>query len=180
VKIQVEFNPARVAGYRLIGYENRLLRAEDFSDDTKDAGDMGAGHTVTALYEVVPLGADTDVTIRGLDSLRYRTPGAQLPSARSNELGFVKLRYKDPQAETSQLIEHVVLDAVQPASVDLRFAAAVAGFAMLLRDSEYCGSWTLADVLAAARSSLGDDPHGYRAEFVRLVEAVVRGELLAQ
>ncbi len=180
VKIQVEFNPSLVGAYRLIGYENRLLRAEDFSDDTKDAGELGAGHTVTALYEVIPVGVDTDVTIRGVDSLRYRSAGDILPWAGSSELGFVKLRYKDPEGEASRLIEHVVVDEAEAASRDFQFAAAVAGFGMLLRDSEYCGSWTLADVLRTARPAVGADPHGYRAEFVRLVETVLQRELLAQ
>jgi Ca-activated chloride channel family protein len=180
VKIQVELNPARVVAYRLIGYENRLLRAEDFADDTKDAGELGAGHTVTALYEVIPVGAETDVTIRGLDSLRYRTPGALRPAAASDEIGVVRLRYKDPDGTESRLLEHVVLDTPDAASRDLQFAAAVAGFGMLLRDSEHSGSWTLADVVAAARAAVGEDEHGYRREFVRLVETVVRAELLAR
>jgi Ca-activated chloride channel family protein len=179
VKIQVEFNPALVVGYRLIGYENRLMRAEDFSDDTKDAGELGAGHTVTALYEVIPVGVDTDVTIRGVDSLRYRMTPELRPQADSDELGFVKLRYKDPAGEVSHLIEHAVVDSAGAASVDLQFAAAVAGFGMLLRGSEYSGSWTVADVLSSARQSVGEDPHGYRTDFVRLVETVLQREMLA-
>jgi Ca-activated chloride channel family protein len=180
VKIQVEFNPSLVAAYRLIGYENRLLRAEDFSDDTKDAGELGAGHTVTALYELIPVGVDTDVAIRGVDSLRYRSTGDILPTGGSHELGFVKLRYKEPESETSRLIEHPVVDEGGAASRDFYFATAVAGFGMLLRDSEYVGPWTLTDVLATARHALGADPHGYRAEFVRLVEMVQQGEMLVQ
>lgn len=178
VKIQVEFNPTLVAGYRLIGYENRLMRAEDFSDDTKDAGELGAGHTVTALYEIIPVGVDSDVAIRGIDSLRYQTPGEVSPGAGSGELAFVKLRYKDPEGESSRLVEHPVFDSSDAASLDLQFAAAVAGFGMLLRGSEYAGSWTVADVLDAARQSVGEDIHGYRADFVRVVEVVQQREML--
>ena len=179
VKIQVEFNPSRVAAYRLIGYENRLLAAEDFNDDTKDAGELGAGHSVTALYEVIPVGVDSPVQIRGLDSLRYQAPTRPV-AADSPELMFVKLRYKRPDAELSRLIAQPLLDSGTEPSADLRFAAAVAGFGMILRDSEHCGAWTLADVLALARQSIGEDSEGYRTEFVRLVEAVNSMELMAQ
>jgi len=178
VKIQVEFNPARVRAYRLIGYENRLLAAEDFNDDTKDAGELGAGHSVTALYEVIPVGVDSPIEIRGVDSLRYQTPATPVASD-SPELVFVKLRYKRPDADESRLITRPLLDTGAAPSADLRFAAAVAGFGMILRGSEYCGDWTLADVLALARESTGADAEGYRAEFVRLVEAVNSMELLA-
>ncbi|NIN70708.1 MAG: DUF3520 domain-containing protein [Gemmatimonadetes bacterium] len=181
VKIQVEFNPSRVAAYRLIGYENRLLANEDFNDDTKDAGEIGAGHSVTALYEVIPVGVDSPFEIRGVDSLRYQTPGATTPTSDSPELMFVKLRYKEPDGEQSRLIEQPVLDSPDEASTDLRFAAAVAGFGMILRESEYCGDdWTLADALELARGAIGEDSQGYRAEFIRLVEAVNSMELLAQ
>jgi Ca-activated chloride channel family protein len=181
VKIQVEFNPTRVAAYRLIGYENRLLADEDFNDDTKDAGELGAGHSVTALYEVIPIGVDSPYEIRGVDSLRYQSPGTTTSRSDSPELMFVKLRYKEPDGDESRLIERPALDAPDEPSVDLRFAAAVAGFGMILRESEYCGDdWTLADVLELARGATGGDSHGYRAEFVRLVEAVNSMELLAQ
>ncbi len=181
VKIQVEFNPSRVAAYRLIGYENRLLANEDFNDDTKDAGELGAGHSVTALYEVIPVGVDSPFEIRGVDSLRYQTPGATTPTSDSPELMFVKLRYKEPDGEHSRLIEQPLLDSPDEASTDLRFAAAVAGFGMILRESEYCGDdWTLADALELARGAIGEDSQGYRAEFIRLVEAVNSMELLAQ
>jgi Ca-activated chloride channel family protein len=180
VKIQVEFNPALVQGYRLIGYENRLLRNEDFEDDTKDAGELGAGHSVTALYEVILAGEESDVPLRGLDSLRYQAPGSRRAVAGSRELLYVKLRYKEPDGDTSRLLEHAVLDGAGDPSVDLRFASAVAGFGMLLRDSEHSGVWTMADVLAEGRRSQGEDLHGYRAEFVRLVETVVQGEMLAR
>jgi Ca-activated chloride channel family protein len=178
VKIQVEFNPARVQAYRLIGYENRLLAAEDFNDDTKDAGELGAGHSVTALYEVIPVGVETEYAIGGVDSLRYQTPVArQLPD--TGELLFVKLRYKAPDGDTSRLLTHPVEDVVRDPSQDLRFASAVAGFGMLLRESEFSGTWTMAHVLNAAREAIADDDDQYRAEFVELVEAVVRSELLA-
>jgi len=181
VKIQVEFNPTRVAAYRLIGYENRLLANEDFNDDTKDAGELGAGHSVTALYEVIPVGVDSPFEIRDVDSLRYQTPGTMTPNSDSPELMFVRLRYKEPDGDQSRLIEQPLLAESDEPSTDLRFAAAVAGFGMILRESEYCGDdWTLADVLELARRSTGADPEGYRAEFVRLVEAVNSMELLAQ
>jgi Ca-activated chloride channel family protein len=165
VKIQVEFNPARVRAFRLLGYENRALAAEDFADDRKDAGEMGAGHTVTALYEIVPVGVETDVAIRGMDALRYREAETPSPAANSAELGLVKVRYKEPDGTTSPLMEHRVLDRSGEPSQDLVFASAVAGFGMILRESEHRGSWTMTDVLAAARRSVGTDAEGYRAEF---------------
>jgi Ca-activated chloride channel family protein len=180
VKIQVEFNPARVQAYRLIGYENRLLQDEDFNDDTKDAGELGAGHSVTALYEVIPVGVDSPYEIVEVDSLRYQTPGDQTVTSDSEELLFVKLRYKQPQGTESILMSQPVFDSSVRPSTGLAFASAVAGFGMLLRESEYSGDFGLADVLDLARSSTGEDREGYRAEFVRLVEAVLSMELLAQ
>lgn len=174
VKLQVEFNPARVQAYRLIGYENRLLATEDFNDDTKDAGDIGAGHQVTALYEVVPVGVQGTVSIRGIDSLRYVAPDRSLgtsPRAGGDELLFVKLRYKRPGASASQLLTHPLSSRMmRRASSDLQFIAAVASFGMLLRDSEYKGNSSAAQVLEQARAALGKDRGGYRAEFVQLVE----------
>ena len=178
VKIQVEFNPARVQAYRLIGYENRLLQDQDFNDDTKDAGELGAGHSVTALYEVIPVGIDSPYQIVDVDSLRYQTPDEPAATSDSDELLFVKLRYKAPQGTESRLITHPVRDSNDRPSADLTFASAVAGFGMLLRDSEYCGDFGLADVLDLARSSTGEDREGYRTEFVRLVETVLSMELL--
>jgi Ca-activated chloride channel family protein len=178
VKIQVEFNPARVQAYRLIGYENRLLQDQDFNDDTKDAGELGAGHSVTALYEVIPVGIDSTHDIVDVDSLRYQAPSETTVTSDSEELLFVKLRYKAPQGTESRLITHPVRDSIDGPSADLTFASAVAGFGMLLRDSEYCGDLGLADVLDLARSSTGDDREGYRTEFVRLVETVLSMELL--
>ena len=171
VKLQVEFNPDRVQAYRLIGYENRLLAAEDFNDDAKDAGELGAGHTVTALYEIVPAGTEADVAIRGADSLRYTRPAPRTGAGRG-ELGYVKLRYKKPDGETSILLERAVPFRITPASADFAFASAVAGFGMILRDSEHRGTITLDQVIALAQDAMGEDVEGYRAEFVRLVERV--------
>lgn len=186
VKLQVEFNPARAAAYRLIGYENRLLADEDFNDDTKDAGELGAGHTVTALYEVVPAGLPVP---RSVDPLRYEPaaeprppveapPAEALPSAFEDELLYVKVRYKDPDGSESRLLAHAVADRARPPSPSFRFAAAVAGFGMLLRDSPHAGGLTPDDVIALAERGRGDDPRGYRGEFVRLVEAVRDLDLL--
>lgn len=178
VKLQVEFNPAVVQAYRLIGYENRLLRDEDFADDRKDAGDVGAGHQVTALYEVVPVGVTGTVTVQDRDSLRY-TPvtepsSSNVRQATGRELAYVKLRYKQPGENTSRLLEAAVpqasADRGARASADLRFAAAVASFGMLLRESEHRGNSSAARVLEQARAALGDDVGGYRAAFVQLVE----------
>ncbi|MEM9997184.1 MAG: von Willebrand factor type A domain-containing protein [Bacteroidota bacterium] len=179
VKLQVEFNPAAVAAYRLIGYENRLLADEDFNDDTKDAGDLGAGHSVTALYEVIPVGADspTLASLPTVDPLRYQqniTPEPDFePSDTGDELLFVKLRYKQPDGDTSQLLTHAVRPADTPmarASTDTQFAAAVAAFGMLLRESDNAGTTTFDTVLALARDGRGEDAHGYRGEFIRLVD----------
>ena len=169
VKLQVEFNPARVAGYRLIGYENRLLADEDFNDDTKDAGELGAGHTVTALYEVVPAGTEVPRTV---DALRYQPQPDDPPlSDFDDEMMYVKVRYKDRDGTKSRLLEHAVADRNGTGSTDFRFAAAVAGFGMLLRDSDHAGDLTLDDVVKLAEQGKGDDPRGYRGEFMRLVEA---------
>ena len=180
VKIQVEFNPHRVQAYRLIGYENRLLANQDFNDDTKDAGDLGAGHSVTALYEVIPVSVDSPYEIASVDSLRYQTPGDPSVTSSTDELMFVKLRYKALDGDESVLLQQPLLDRGDPASVDLQFAAAVAGFGMLLRDSEYCGELSLNDVLESARESQGEDFGGYRAEFVKLVELALQLELLGR
>ncbi len=171
VKIQVEFNPARVAAYRLIGYEKRLLRAEDFHDDKKDAGEIGAGHTVTAFYELVPPGKED--SLPKVDALKYQAPADPTAAATSNEILTLKLRYKLPQADTSEGLTFPVAGPENPlakASPDFRFAAAVACWGMLLRDSEHKGQATHEMVLELARAAKGDDPQGYRAEFIRLVE----------
>ena len=167
VKIQVEFNPARVKSYRLVGYENRLLADRDFNDDTKDAGEMGAGHSVTALYEIVPADGADDDDDGAVDPLKYQTRGR---SGGSDDWLTVKLRYKAPQGSTSRLLDRVVRQETGSPSADFRFAAAVAAFGMLLRDSEYKGQASYSGVLAAARGARGEDREGYRAEFIRLVE----------
>jgi Ca-activated chloride channel family protein len=169
VKLQVEFNPAAVSAYRLIGYENRVLADADFNDDTKDAGDMGAGHSVTALYEVVPAGARAGA--RRVDPLKYQEDRRPSAVADASELMTVKLRYKAPDADESELLVVAVKEGGQTDSADLRFAAAVAAFGMLLRDSEHKGTATFADVLELARQGRGEDAGGYRAEFIQLVES---------
>jgi len=169
VKIQVEFNPARVQAYRLLGYENRLLSKEDFADDRKDAGELGAGHAVTALYEVVPVGASS-VALAG-DSLTYQQVSLRPSASRSPELMTVRLRYKNPTGSRSRLLSTPVVDrGSSKASADLRFASAVAAFALLLRNSEFKGGATYDLVMALARDARGDDPEGYRAEFITMIE----------
>jgi Ca-activated chloride channel homolog len=171
VKIQVEFNPKQAAAYRLIGYENRLLRDQDFNDDTKDAGEIGAGHTVTALYEVVPFGQKFENP--GIDPLKYQQPVQSSEMANSNELMTVKLRYKEPTQEQSKLVSVSLADAkskLTNASENFRFASAVAAFGMLLRDSKYKADASYNKVLELARASTGADQQGYRSEFIQLVE----------
>ena len=178
VKIQIEFNPAQVQAYRLIGYENRVLAHQDFNDDRKDAGEIGAGHMVTALYEVVPSGIDMNVP--GVDPLRYQTSGDTAGTEldrvekvpHGNELMFVRLRYKKPAGETSRLIETPLVDRqgrFGGASQDFKFAAAVAAFGMLLRDSSNRGDVSFDEVLNWALAGKGEDPHGYRQGFLKLV-----------
>lgn len=174
VKIQVEFNPAKVQAYRLIGYENRLLAARDFNDDKKDAGELGAGHSVTALYEVIPVGGETDVKLPDVEDLRYQQNNTVPSASNSDELMLVKLRYKEPKGTVSQLIEQPVVDGglrFETASNDFKFAAAVAQFGMILRDSEYQGNANFNDLLKLAKESKGVDLEGYRSEFIKMVEA---------
>jgi len=220
VKIQVEFNPRKVAGYRLIGYANRLLAPEDFNDDTKDAGEIGAGHTVTALYEIVPAGMEVSApsvdplkyqpeaaseageddvaeasTSEGADSVAEEGDGeggeaedASIPEDGEeteaqgvmDELLTLKLRYKLPDEDTSSKLEFPLVDSglrFGQVDDDFQFAAAVAAFGMLLRDSEYKGDATYGAVLEIAESAAGSDPHGYREE---LVEMVRRAKQLSQ
>jgi len=172
VKIQVEFNPAQVAGYRLLGYENRMLRTEDFNDDKKDAGEIGAGHTVTALYEVVPAGKS--VNVPGADPLKYQQAAQPANEATaSDELLTLKIRYKAPDGDTSTKLEFPITDgggSFAEATDDFQFAAAVASFGMLLRDSVHRGNTSYAAVLEIAENSVGRDMHEYRAEFLQLVQ----------
>lgn len=173
VKLQVEFNPAKVAGYRLIGYENRMLAKEDFNNDKKDAGEMGSGHTVTALYEVIPVGIATDL-LEDVDKLKYQKDIKPFSkSSYKDEIMTVKFRYKAPDGDVSKLIEHPVKDSrvsFANASDNFRFAAAVAEFGMLLRDSEFKGDASFKNVVKTARAAKGTDAEGYRAEFIKLVE----------
>jgi Ca-activated chloride channel family protein len=169
VKIQIEFNPAYVNEYRLIGYENRLLNEEDFDNDKKDAGELGAGHTVTALYEIVPVKGSVDQS----RILKYQQSNILPESATTGELATIKFRYKRPDGNKSILMTETIPNNTLPieeTSENFRFSAAVAGFGMLLRDSEYKGTIDYDKVLALARASKGRDEDGYRAEFIRLVE----------
>jgi Ca-activated chloride channel family protein len=169
VKIQVEFNPSLVQAWRLIGYENRLLAHKDFNDDTKDAGEIGAGHTVTALYEVVPVGVSLTP---GIDPLRYQAPSQTTAASFKDELMTLKLRYKTPTGDTSQLISTPVKDSHihwQDAGPDFQFAAAVAAFGMVLRKSPHASEFTLGQVANLATIGCGDDADGYRREFIELV-----------
>ncbi len=172
VKTQVDFNPAKVAAYRLIGYENRLLRDEDFLDDTKDAGEIGAGHTVTALYELVPPGAEGDLP--KVEPSKYQKPAQpSAAAAESDELFTLRMRYKLPQEEQSQPLELAVTDAggsFNAATPDFQFAAAVACFGMLLRDSQHQGQSSYDLAIELAQGGRGQDRGGYRSQFLELVK----------
>jgi Ca-activated chloride channel family protein len=168
VKLQVEFNPARVQAYRLLGYEDRLLRDEDFANDAKDAGEVGAGHTVTALYEIVRAGERLDVTLPDASTLRYQRRTEA--SAPSSELLHVAMRYKAPDGDRSMLVTQPVSARRSEPSLSMEFASAVAGFGMLLRNSPNAGSLTWPDVIALARGARGKDADGYRADFIHLAE----------
>ncbi|MEO8548157.1 MAG: VWA domain-containing protein [Sphingomicrobium sp.] len=180
VKIQVEFNPATVAEYRLIGYETRLLNRDDFNNDRVDAGDVGSGQSVTALYEVVPIGGP-----RAISDLRYGKPMAVASEARGSELGFVKIRYKLPNSNVSRLIStpidgHIEVRRFEEAPQDARFAIGVAAFAELLRGGKYSGTLSYDDVLKIALGARGSDEFGYRNEFVQMVRAAKAARTLAQ
>lgn len=183
VKIQVEFNPAQVASYRLIGYENRLLAKEDFNDDTKDAGEIGAGHSVTALYELVPVGVTPPTA--PVDDLKYQAPPAAVAGGNdptpvaggsdpsSPELLTVKLRYKAPEGTTSQLIEVPVTDretSLAAATPEFKFTTAVAAYGLMLRQSSYRGNLSWEQIRTLALEGKGNDPHGYRTEFLQLLD----------
>jgi Ca-activated chloride channel family protein len=179
VKIQVEFNPLRVQAYRLIGYENRLLSKEDFNNDKKDAGELGSGHSVTALYEIVPPGVA--FCNPKTDSLKYQRTSVTESAMSSRELLTFKLRYKPPSDTTSLLLVQTVRDSALPleqTSVDFRFASAIAEFAMLLRDSPFKSDASFDALIARAKGSLGPDPEGDRSEFVRLAKSAK--ELVSQ
>ncbi|WP_369751004.1 von Willebrand factor type A domain-containing protein [Pontibacter sp. BAB1700] len=175
VKLQLEFNPAKVKAYRLIGYENRALANEEFNDDKKDAGDMGSGHTVTALYEIVPAGADSETQAGQLDELKYQKTTLDPKAKRTDEMLTMKLRYKEPDGETSRLMTTTVSSQAIPAaqtSDNFRFSAAVAACGMLLRDSEFKGNASFPMVLELAKNARGKDEEGYRIEFVNLVKSM--------
>lgn len=181
VKLQVEFNPAKVQAYRLIGYENRMLNKEDFNNDKKDAGELGSGHTVTALYEVIPVGVKNEFT-EDVDKLKYQQPVAPVAAVANAELMTIKFRYKKPDGDISKLIEHPVTDnAVHSARVgedwigtgtssNFRFAAAVAEFGMLLRNSEFKQAASYNKAWQLAKEALGKDEEGYRSEFLKLLK----------
>ncbi|MEI7736198.1 MAG: VWA domain-containing protein [Ferruginibacter sp.] len=172
VKIQVEFNPEKVQSYRLIGYENRMLQKEDFNDDKKDAGEMGAGHTVTALYEIIPAGVK-DAFSGKVDDLKYQT-AAVSKNEFADEMLTVKLRYKTPTGDESKLMVHTVADentAIEYTSDNFRFSAAVASFGMLLRNSAYTQQATYEEVIRRAKNAKGKDLNGYRNEFIELVQS---------
>jgi Ca-activated chloride channel family protein len=173
VKIQIEFNPAKVQAYRLVGYENRMLASEDFNDDAKDAGELGSGHTVTALYEVIPVGVKDDFT-KSVDPLKYQRNDKKMVSSNTNEIMTIKLRYKKPDEDISKLITHSVIDThteLGNTSNNFRFSAAVAEFGLLLRSSEYKQQSTYNQVISLAKAAKGNDDNGYRAEFIKLVQA---------
>lgn len=176
VKIQVEFNPAKVNQYRLIGYENRMLAKEDFNDDKKDAGEIGAGHTVTALYEIIPTGVNSKST-PSVDPLKYQTTAISEPADESAEMLTVKLRYIQPEEDVSQLLERPFIDSQRSfdnASDDFRFASSVAAFGMILRASEFTGEITLEDIRNQVEGSQGSDTRGLRSEFLELVNRAIQ------
>jgi Ca-activated chloride channel family protein len=182
VKFQIEFNPAKVQSYRLIGYENRLLNDEDFNDDTKDAGEMGSGHNVTALYELVPAGSDERVP--SVDPLKYQASASKNQDEKdySSEYLTIKLRYKKPDGKTSMLLDKAVkgyITNIEDASDNLCFAAAVSEFGMILRNSEFKGNATLDGAAKLARSARGEDEDGYRSELIRLISTVKDMRVLA-
>lgn len=180
VKLQIEFNPTKVQGYRLIGYENRMLAKEDFNDDKKDAGELGSGHTVTALYEVIPVGVKSDF-LKNVDPLKYQNNDKPLSkTSHTDEIMTVKFRYKAPDGDISKLIEHPLKDeqlSISKTSDNFRFAASVAEFGMLLRNSEFKANASFDNIIKAAKKAKGNDEEGYRSEFIRLVESA---QLLAK
>ena len=172
VKLQIEFNPAHVKAYRLIGYENRMLKSEDFNNDKKDAGELGSGHTVTALYEIIPVGVESEFF--KIDELKYQTTKIDPAAKKSDELMTIKLRYKKPNEDVSKLIVHPLQDnniALAKTSDNFRWSASVAAFGMLLRESEYCKNYTYDNVVELAQGARGADKEGYRIEFINMVKS---------
>ncbi|HMP99113.1 MAG TPA: von Willebrand factor type A domain-containing protein [Cyclobacteriaceae bacterium] len=172
VKIQVEFNPAKVQAYRLIGYENRMLKSEDFNNDKKDAGDLGSGHTVTALYEIIPTGVESEFF--KIDPLKYQQTKIDPTAHKSKELMTVKLRYKQPDGEQSKLIVQPLIDhavSLQKSSDNFRWSAAVAAFGMILRESEYVNAYSMDEVYELAAAAKGKDKEGYRQEFLGMIKS---------
>ncbi len=172
VKLQIEFNPTKVKAYRLIGYENRMLQNEDFNNDKKDAGELGSGHTVTALYEIIPAGVESE--FYKIDELKYQKTKVEASASTSTELMTVKFRYKKPDGEKSKLITHILNDSdvsLTKTSDDFRWSASVAAFGMLLRESEYVKDFSFEDVLQLAQGAKGKDTEGYRIEFINLVKS---------
>ncbi|AYB35493.1 vWA domain-containing protein [Chryseolinea soli] len=172
VKLQLEFNPAKVKAYRLIGYENRMLKSEDFNNDKKDAGELGSGHTVTALYEIIPVGVESE--FYKIDDLKYQTAQVNKSANTSKELLTIKLRYKKPDEDVSKLIVHPLVDDNTPLAKttdNFRWSASVASFGMLLRESEYVNHFTYDQVVQMAQGARGEDKEGYRIEFINMVKA---------
>ncbi len=172
VKLQIEFNPAKVKAYRLIGYENRMLKSEDFNNDKKDAGELGSGHTVTALYEIIPSGAESEFF--KIDDLKYQKNLSQASVSNSRELLTVKFRYKNPSEEISRLLVHAVNESnsmLSKTSENFRWSASVAAFGMLLRDSEHVKNFTYDEVIQLAQGAKGEDKEGYRIEFINMVKS---------
>jgi Ca-activated chloride channel family protein len=168
----VEFNPLKVKAYRLIGYENRVLKNEDFNNDKKDAGDLGSGHTVTALYELIPVGVESEFF--KIDELKYQKITIDPKANRSDELMTIKFRYKKPDEDVSKLIVHPLVDSNIPlakTSDNFRWSASVAAFGMLLRESEYIKNFSYDAVVQMAQQSKGDDSEGYRIEFINMVKS---------
>jgi Ca-activated chloride channel homolog len=173
VKLQIEFNPALVKAYRLVGYENRLLKSEDFNNDKKDAGELGSGHTVTAMYEIIPQGVDSE--FYKVDELKYQKSKIEKSAENSNELMTVKFRYKKPDEDVSKLIVHTLLNEGNGknfTSENFRWSASVAAFGMLLRESEFIKDFTFDDVLTLAQGSRGEDREGYRADFINMIKSM--------
>ena len=172
VKLQIEFNPAKVKAYRLIGYENRMLKNEDFNNDKKDAGDLGSGHTVTALYEIIPVGVESEFF--KVDDLKYQHTTVDPKAQNSKELMTIKFRYKKPDEDVSKLIVHPLIDSniiLSKTSDNFRWSASVAAFGMLLRDSEYIKNFNYDAVVQMAQNSKGEDKEGYRIEFINMVKS---------